>query len=193
MIAIVDDDAFVRESLRDLMESLGYNVAAFESSERFLEVACLAETSCVIIDLQMPGFSGLDLQDGLIADGRYIPIIFITGFPDEKFRVRAMRAGAVGFLSKPFNERSLISCLETALNPSIVASKGRSTNVRLNQRIVVSGIRRMPRYSAWGLVSGVPPMDRISAWIDEKPYRFQLMLLAHTAVLCALLISMARF
>ena len=65
MIAIVDDDAFVRESLRDLMESLGYNVAAFESSERFLEVACLAETSCVIIDLQMPGFSGLDLQDRL--------------------------------------------------------------------------------------------------------------------------------
>jgi FixJ family two-component response regulator len=97
----------------------------------------------------MPGLPGLDLQDRLIADDRYIPIIFITGFPDEKFRVRA--TGAVGFLSKPFNERSLISCLETALNPSIVPSKRRSTNVRLNQRIVVPGIRRMPRSSVSGL------------------------------------------
>jgi FixJ family two-component response regulator len=129
MIAIVDDDAFVRESLRDLMESLGYDVAAFESAERFLEAACLAETSCVIADLQMPGLSGLDLQGRLIADGRSIPIIFVTGFPDEKFRVRAMSAGAVGFLSKPFNERSLISCLESALSPSIVPFKGRFTTL----------------------------------------------------------------
>src|SRR5215471_15634569 len=94
MIAIVDDDAFVRESLRDLMESLGYDVSTFESAERFVEAACLAETSCVITDLQMPGLSGLDLQGQLIADGRSIPIIFITGFPDEKFRDRAMNAGA---------------------------------------------------------------------------------------------------
>ena len=118
MISIVDDDDFVRESLRDLIESLGYNVAVFESAERFLEAACLAETSCVITDLQMPGLSGLDLQGRLIADGRYIPIIFVTAFPDEKFRARAMSAGAAGFLSKPFNERSLISCLESALSPS---------------------------------------------------------------------------
>jgi FixJ family two-component response regulator len=94
MIAIVDDDAFVRDSLRDLMESLGYEVAVFQSAERFLEAACLAETSCVITDLQMPGLSGLDLQGRLIADGRYIPIIFVTAFPGEKFRARAMSAGA---------------------------------------------------------------------------------------------------
>ena len=120
MIAIVDDDAFVRDSLRDLMESLGYEVAAFESAERFLEAACLAQTSCVITDLQMSGLSGLDLQGRLIADGRFIPIIFVTGLPDEKFRVRAMSAGAVGFLSKPLDESLLTSCLESALNPSIV-------------------------------------------------------------------------
>ena len=94
MISIVDDDDFVRESLRDLIESLGYDVATFESAERFLKTTCLAETSCLITDLQMPGLSGIDLQGRLIADGRYIPIIFVTGFPDEKFRVRAMSAGA---------------------------------------------------------------------------------------------------
>ena len=126
MISIVDDDDFVRESLRDLIESLGYDAATFESAERFLEAACLAETSCVITDLQMPGLSGLDLQGRLIADGHCIPIIFVTGLPAEKFRVRAMSAGALGFLSKPFDESSLISCLETALSPSIEPSDSRS-------------------------------------------------------------------
>ena len=120
MIAIVDDDAFVRESLRDLMESLGYDVAAFESAERFLEAESLAETECLITDLQMPSLSGLDLQGRLMADGHRIPIIFVTAFPDEKFRVRAMRSGAVGFLSKPFDQSSFISCLGRALSPSIV-------------------------------------------------------------------------
>ena len=120
MICIVDDDDFVRESLRDLIESLGYDVAVFESGERFLEAACLTDTSCLITDLQMPGLSGLDLQDRLIADGHRIPVICVTAFQDEKFRVRAMTAGAVGFLSKPLDESLLISCLESALSPSIV-------------------------------------------------------------------------
>ena len=103
MIFIVDDDISVRESLRDLIESLGYGVVTFESAERFLDAACLPEASCLITDLQMPGLSGLDLQSRLIADGHCIPIIFVTGLSDEKFRVRAMSAGAVGFLSKPLS------------------------------------------------------------------------------------------
>ena len=115
MISIVEDDDFVRDSLQDLIESLGYDVVTFESAEQFLEAACLAETSCLITDLQMPGLSGLDLQGRLMADGHRIPVIFVTAFPDEKFRVRAMRSGAVGFLSKPFDESSLINCLESAL------------------------------------------------------------------------------
>ena len=115
MITIVDDDDFVRESLRDLVESLGYAVSTFESAERFLESGRLAETSCLITDLQMPGLSGLDLQGRLIAEGQRIPVIFITAFPEERFRRRAMNAGAVGFLSKPFDEESLIRYLETAL------------------------------------------------------------------------------
>jgi len=117
-IFIVDDDDFARESLRDLIESLGYEVATFESAERFLEAACLAETSCLITDLQMPGLSGLDLQSRLIVEGHCVPVIFITAFPEERFQRRALNAGAVGFLTKPFDENALISCLERALSPS---------------------------------------------------------------------------
>src|SRR6516162_5622843 len=105
MITIVDDDDFVRESLRDLVESLGYAVSTFESAERFLESGRLAEASCLISDVQMPGLSGLDLQSRLLADGHRIPFIFITAFPEERFRIRARDAGAVGFLKKPFEER----------------------------------------------------------------------------------------
>jgi FixJ family two-component response regulator len=115
MISIVDDDPSARESLRDLLESLGYAVSTFESAERFLESGRLAETSCLISDVHMPGLSGLDLQSQLAADGHHIPVIFITGFPEERFRIRARSAGAIGFLSKPFDEGALISCLETAL------------------------------------------------------------------------------
>src|SRR5215471_21355380 len=93
MISIVDDDDFVRESLRDLIESRGCDVATFGSAERFLEAECLAETSCLITDLQMPGLSGLDLQGHLMADGHRFPVIFVTAFPDEKFQVRACRDG----------------------------------------------------------------------------------------------------
>src|SRR5215468_701309 len=112
-ISIIDDDQFAREATGDLVQSLGYEVLTFESAEGFLESGRLAETSCLITDLHMPGLSGLDLQSRLIAEGQRIPVIFVT--PEERFRRRAMNAGAVGFLSKPFDEESLISSLETAL------------------------------------------------------------------------------
>ena len=144
MISIIDDDAFVRESLRDLIDSLGHDVTTFESAERFLEAACLVETSCLITDLQMPGLSGLDLQGGLIADGHCIPIIFVTGLAAENFRVRAMSAGAVGFLSKPLDERLLISCLETALSPSQTRSYSYSRPRSRSSRRMDSGIAAAP-------------------------------------------------
>ena len=115
MISIVDDDHFVRDAVGDLVQSLGYEVATFESAEHFLRSRRLAETACLITDVQMPGLSGLDLQSRIAADGHRIPLIFLTAFPEERCRMRAMRAGAVGFLSKPFDEGSLISCLKTAL------------------------------------------------------------------------------
>ena len=118
MISIVDDDHFAREGMEDLVQSLGYEVATFESAEHFLRSGRLAETACLITDLHMPSRDGFDLQGQLVADGQCIPVIFITASTEERFRKRAMNAGAVGFLSKPFDEDSLIDCLETALNHS---------------------------------------------------------------------------
>ncbi len=115
MIAIVDDDDVVREAMKSLVRSLGYNVSTFGSAEEFLNSEQISRTSCPITDLHMPGLSGLDLQNRLIATGHRFPIIFITGYPDENVRVRAMKAGAIGFLSKPFNNDDLLSYLERAL------------------------------------------------------------------------------
>ena len=115
MIAIVDDDREAREALEMLVRSLGHNVSTFGSTLEFLKSVKLHDTSCLITDLHMPGLSGLDLQDRLIADGHRIPVIFLTGHPSENARARAMKAGAVGFLSKPIKQDHLLACLETAL------------------------------------------------------------------------------
>jgi FixJ family two-component response regulator len=115
MIAIVDDDHVVREAMKSLVRSLGYNVSTFGSAEEFLNSEQISRTSCPITDLHMPGLSGLDLQNRLIATGHRFPIIFITGYPDENVRAHAMNAGAIAFLSKPFNADHLIGYLDKAL------------------------------------------------------------------------------
>jgi FixJ family two-component response regulator len=115
IISIVDDDDAVREAMKLLMRSLGYHASTFGSAEDILKSEQVPDTSCLITDLQMPGLSGLDLQDRLIARGDRIPIIFLTGYPDENVRARAMKAGAVAFLSKPVNADHLVDHLEKAL------------------------------------------------------------------------------
>ena len=118
MIAIVDDDAVVREAMKSLVRSMGYNVFTFDSAKQFLESEQVHNSSCLITDLHMPGLSGLDLQERLIAQGHRFPIIFLTAYPDEDVRMRAMKAGAVGLLSKPCNGDHLLGCLEKALSVS---------------------------------------------------------------------------
>ena len=115
MIALVDDDVVVRGAMKSLMRSLGYDASTFGSAEEFLNSEQISRTSCLITDLHMPGLSGLDLQDRLIAEGYRFPIIFLTGYPDENVRARALKSGAVAFLSKPFNEGDLLGYLEKAL------------------------------------------------------------------------------
>jgi len=115
MISIVDDDSFAREGIAQLLQSLGYPTTIFRSAEQFLESGCIAETTCLITDLQMPGMSGLDLQSRLRADGYDTPIIFITAYPEERVRTRAIKGGAVGFLSKPLREQSLVECVNSAI------------------------------------------------------------------------------
>ncbi len=97
------------------MRSLGYTAVAFASAEEFLQSDRARDTSCLITDVQMPGMSGVDLQDRLIADDRHTPIIFMTAFPTEKLRARVLEGGALGFLNKPFDEEQLIACLRSAL------------------------------------------------------------------------------
>jgi FixJ family two-component response regulator len=116
MVSIVDDDPLAREGIRELVESLGYKTVAFVSAQDFLQSGAIAATGCLITDLQMPGLSGLDLQERLHAQGYRTPVILITAYPNEKHRSRAMSAGAIGFLSKPFEEQCLVECLTVAMN-----------------------------------------------------------------------------
>jgi len=115
LISIVDDDASVREATRSLIQSLGHDAATFASAEEYLFSQYVGDTSCLITDLVMPGMSGADLQQWLIADGNDMPVIFITASFDEMACARALKAGAYGFLRKPFTEESLIECLDSAL------------------------------------------------------------------------------
>ena len=115
MISIVDDDESVRVATQRLVRSLGFVAHAFASPEEFLHSPRLNDTACLIADVQMPGMSGVELQSLLVARGNQTPMIFITAFPDERIRTRAMDAGAIGFLSKPFDGRTLVECLHRAL------------------------------------------------------------------------------
>jgi len=115
VISIIDDDESVRDATTRLVRSLGFVGITYASASDFLRSPRLHETSCVITDVQMPGIGGIELQRILIAEGNKVPIIFITAFPDEAIRARAMKAGAVGFLSKPFEGSTLIQCIDTAL------------------------------------------------------------------------------
>jgi FixJ family two-component response regulator len=104
MISIIDDDAFVRVATDGLVRSLGYRTTTFASAEDYLQSDRINDTSCVITDVQMPGLSGVELQSVLLARGDPTPMIFITAFPEEKVRRRVLEAGAIGFLSKPFDD-----------------------------------------------------------------------------------------
>lgn len=118
IIAVVDDDEAVRNATEMLVRSLGYRASTFASADEFLKSDQVHDISCLISDLRMPGLSGIELQDRLIASGHRIPIIFITGHPEDSARARAMKAGAVGFMSKPYNVEHLIACLDKALKAS---------------------------------------------------------------------------
>ena len=115
IVSIVDDDASVRAAMESLVRSLGFVAFAFESAEDFLRSPRVDDSACLITDVQMPGMSGLDLQDRLIAQGNRIPIIFITAFPEQAIRSRAEARGALAFLEKPFRCGTMIELLRQAL------------------------------------------------------------------------------
>ena len=115
VISVIDDDASVRVATNNLLRSHGYRVHTFASAEEFLRSAHLNDTSCVIADVQMPVMNGVELLTLMRTQGYGVPFIFITAFPDESVRARALNAGAICFLAKPFPGPTLINCLGTAL------------------------------------------------------------------------------
>jgi FixJ family two-component response regulator len=115
MVAIVDDDDSMRSALQGLLKAVGLPAQAFASGEEFLKSGQRQHTACLIADIRMPGMSGLELQAQLNADHCRIPIIFITAHGDEKMRMQALRAGAVEFMAKPFNDEALLESVRAAL------------------------------------------------------------------------------
>jgi FixJ family two-component response regulator len=116
VISVIDDDPSVRTATNNLLSSHGYVVHTFASADQFLQSARIEDTSCVVADVQMPNMSGLELLTYMRTLGNDAPFIFITAFPDESIRARALKAGAICFLGKPFTGPVLIGCIETALN-----------------------------------------------------------------------------
>lgn len=115
VISVVDDDASIRVATDSLLRARGYTVSTFASAAEFLRSRQLDEASCVITDVRMPDMSGVELQTVVRNQGRSTPFIFITAFPEESARLRALHDGAVCFLSKPFDAPTLIRCVEAAL------------------------------------------------------------------------------
>ncbi len=117
LVVVVDDDESVRSALQDLMKEVGYPALAFASAEEFLNSGEQRNTTCLIVDLRLGGMSGLELQSKLSREHDSIPIIFITAHGDENVRMQALRAGAVEFLTKPFDAEALLDSVQAALDP----------------------------------------------------------------------------
>jgi FixJ family two-component response regulator len=115
LISIVDDDDSLRNSLGNLLRSLGFHVQEFSSADAFLGSPNARETACLILDVRMPGMNGLDLQRHVAAADWRVPIVFITSHADDDARARAVGAGAVGFLYKPFREQEILDAIDAAL------------------------------------------------------------------------------
>jgi len=116
VIAIVDDDQSAREGIVDLVSSMGFEARAFERAEDFLRSHQIARADCLITDVRMPGMNGLELLDRLLTAGKSVPAIVLTAFTQEADRVRALGAGAVCYMAKPFHESELMKCIGAALS-----------------------------------------------------------------------------
>src|SRR5882757_7885573 len=115
MISIVDDDESFRDATGRLVKSVGYAAHTFASAEDFLESGRVDDTACLILDVNMPGISGIALQNHLHAQGNLTPVIFVSAAAEAAIQAQALKAGAVGFLNKPFKQECLINHLDTAL------------------------------------------------------------------------------
>jgi len=134
MVFVIDDDESIRESLKSLMRSVGLGVETFASAQEFLQSTRPDVPACLILDVRMPGLSGLDLQRELAQANIHIPIIFITGHGDIPMSVRAMKAGAVEFLTKPFRDQDLLDAIQQALERDRLARSQQAGSADLRNR-----------------------------------------------------------
>ena len=117
LIAIVDDDASICDALTSLLRAVGWRAEGFASAEAFLQSGQVHTTACLLLDVRLPGVSGLELQRQLCASHAHLPIIFMTAHGNEAMRAQALHAGAVAFFAKPFNDTALLEAIHTALAP----------------------------------------------------------------------------
>jgi FixJ family two-component response regulator len=129
LTAVIDDDEAIREAVQSLIRSAGFSAKAFPSAEDFLHSGHLQDTACLIVDVQMPRMSGLELQRQLTAANCPIPLIFITAHGDAEMRARALRAGAAAFLDKPFCGEVLLRAVQSALQSSRAGATVRIENI----------------------------------------------------------------
>ena len=152
-IFIVDDDPSVRDSMKLMLESVGFNVKTFVSAQDFLKANLQEDLGCLILDVRMPGISGLDLQEKLVSAKTPLPVIFITGHGTVPMSVRAMKAGAVDFLQKPFEEQDLLDAINRAITQQRERKSKKDEADKLQQRLKALTSREYEVFSL--LVTGM--------------------------------------
>ncbi len=123
-ISIVDDDESIRQATRALLRSVGYRVETFASAELFLEADAIRKTDCLVLDVQMPGIDGFELQRRLNEAQSHVPIVFVTAYDNKSNRATAMGAGAANFFHKPFEADAFVAAIQAALNPEAIPRPG---------------------------------------------------------------------
>lgn len=165
LVCILDDDASVRNSLERLVRSVGLDVQSFPSALEFLNHGLTDRPACLVVDVRMPGLSGLDLQDTLAATGWTSPIIFITGHGTVPLCMRAMRAGAMNFLQKPFEDQEILDSIHQALDREMASRRQRERRSEIERHL---GVLTRREREVFGLVVAGLPNKRIASQLGTS-------------------------